>query len=142
MEYPVHSDMHTSPGCWAIFCELLGREFSDPSYWPAHMLTVNAYALQHRTCNPALHLLALYLRFERRFSDEQILPAMRRAKEQNAALPDLPAAEAGALNVLHAHAARDTREHIASVTDWAQSVWRSYERSHRAIGAAAFDLGM
>jgi len=91
IEYPAHTNMRTSPGCWSFFCELLDREFSNPEYWPAHQLTVHAYALQHAANNPALHLLALSLRFDHGFSDERILPVMRRASKEKEGLPSVEA---------------------------------------------------
>lgn len=138
IEYPVHGDMRTSPGCWALFSEVLGREFSNRKYWPAHQLTVNAYALQHAASNPALHLLALCLRFEHGFSDEQILAVMRRAVKQKASLPLVQAPRISArVTIVDVHAAIDATSHIASVEEWAQSVWRSFSDSHAAIRAAA-----
>jgi hypothetical protein len=140
IEYPVHGEMRTSPGCWALFCEVLEREFSNSEYWPVHQLTVDAYALQHAGHNPALHLLALCLRLERGLSAEQILPIMRAANGLKAGLPAVGAPRAVTLTVLSVHAARNEWEHIASVTDWAQSVWHSFSDSHEAIRAAATNL--
>ncbi len=140
IEYPVHSDMRTSPGCWALFCELLGREFSDPAYWPVHQLTVNAYALQHAASNPALHLLALCLRFDHGYSDAQILPIMRAAKKRNARLPEIGGPRYVTLTVLSVHAARNEWEHIASVTEWAQSAWKSFDDFHEVIRSLAHGL--
>ena len=44
---PAHRYLGASPGCWAIFGEVLAREYSDQRYWPVHHLTVDAYAIQH-----------------------------------------------------------------------------------------------
>jgi len=134
VDYPVHSDMRTSPGCWALFCDVLGREFSDRAYWPVHQLTVNAYALQHAASNPALHLLALCLRFEHGLSDEQILPVMRRVAKDKNALPSVETPSVtNKVTVLDVYAARNAQEHIAAVERWARSVWRSSSDSHEAI---------
>ena len=141
VEYPVHSDMRTSPGCWALFCDVLGREFSDRAYWPVHQLTVNAYALQHAASNPALHLLALCLRFEHGLSDEQILPVMRRvAKDKNA----LPSVETPSVTnevmVLDVYAAKNAQGHIAAVERWARAVWGGWRDSHEAVRKLAQSL--
>ncbi len=135
IEYPVHGDMRTSPGCWRLFCDVLGREFSNRAYWPVHQLTVNAYALQHAASNPALHLLALCLGLEHKYSDDRILAIMRRAAKEKERLPEIAALRTVALTVLRVHAARNEWEHIASVTEWAQSVWHSFRDSHEAIRA-------
>src|SRR5215216_7826173 len=34
-------------GCRTVFDELAGREFSDPAFFAAHRLSVDAYSLQH-----------------------------------------------------------------------------------------------
>jgi len=71
-EGPTHPLMPSSPGCWAIFGELLAREFSDPAYFPLHQLTVDSYAASHpgkperrATQATGLHLMTLQLFVER-----------------------------------------------------------------------------
>jgi hypothetical protein len=136
IEYPAHADMRTSPGCWSLFSELLDREFSSPEYWPAHQLTVNAYALQHSASNPALHLIALCLRFDLGFSDDRILPVMRRASKAKESLPSVEAPSApNTVTVLDVCKATDAKEHIAAVERWAKSVWDSWSESHGTIRA-------
>jgi hypothetical protein len=44
---PVHRYMESSPGCWASYGEVLVREYTEPSYFGVHRLTVDAYAVQH-----------------------------------------------------------------------------------------------
>ncbi len=140
IEYPVHGDMRTSPGCWSLFCELLDREFSNPAYWPAHQLSVHAYALQHAASNPALHLLALSLRFDHGFSDERILPVMRcEPAEGGVAHVEAPAAP-NTVTVVDVCKARDACAHIAAVERWADCVWQSWGTSHEVIRIVAARL--
>lgn len=47
LEGEYHKYMLSSPGCWAMFCDIMAKEFSDEQYWKAHQFTVDAYALQH-----------------------------------------------------------------------------------------------
>ncbi len=42
-----HDHMLSSPGCWAIYGEVLAREYERPAYMADHRLTVDAYAVQH-----------------------------------------------------------------------------------------------
>ena len=141
IEYPAHTNMRTSPGCWSFFCELLDREFSNPEYWPAHQLTVHAYALQHAANNPALHLLALSLRFDHGFSDERILPVMRRASKEKEGLPSVEAPGLpNTVTVVDVCKAAGARGHITAVERWAESVWQSFSASHHAIRSAAARL--
>ena len=47
VEGPTHRYMLSSPGCWAVFGEVLAREYSNALYMKNHRLTVDAYAVQH-----------------------------------------------------------------------------------------------
>lgn len=67
-----HRYLGALPGCWAVFGEVLEGEYGDRRYWPAHRLTVGAYAVQRPGESPtqaiqsvALHLISLYLSLER-----------------------------------------------------------------------------
>ena len=42
-----HRYMLSSPGCWAMYNEVLEKEYSDFQYAKAHHFTVDAYACQH-----------------------------------------------------------------------------------------------
>ena len=46
-EGPTLPYIGASPGCWAIFGEVLARECAEYAYPPVHRLTVDAYAAQH-----------------------------------------------------------------------------------------------
>jgi len=71
-EGPTHRYMESSPGCWAVYGEVLAREYGDISYASLHRLTVDAYSVQHpgqpspqSTQSVALHLMSLCLVLER-----------------------------------------------------------------------------
>ena len=68
---PAHPYIGASPACWALFGELLAREYADPRYRRVHRTTVDAYATQHpgvperrSVQSVALHLAGLLLVFE------------------------------------------------------------------------------
>ncbi|MFQ3593687.1 MAG: DUF5946 family protein [Gemmataceae bacterium] len=44
---PTHPYMGASPACWAIYGEVLAREYGEFAYPPIHRLTVDTYAAQH-----------------------------------------------------------------------------------------------
>ena len=44
---PTHRYIGASPQCWALFGEVLAREYSDFRYASVHQLTVDSYAAQH-----------------------------------------------------------------------------------------------
>lgn len=71
-EGPTHRYLGASPGCWAVYGEILEKEYSDYRYWRAHRFTVDAYAVQHpgESSPPAIqsvavHLISLYLMLEK-----------------------------------------------------------------------------
>jgi hypothetical protein len=69
---PTHAYLGEAAGCWALYGEVLAREYSDYRFGRVHHLTVDAYAAQHpgkperRTIQSvAVHLVGLYLSLER-----------------------------------------------------------------------------
>lgn len=141
---PVSERFDSSPGCMALFNEILAREFSDRAYWPVHHLTVSSYALQHPPRSPerarrtiALNLMNLYLVFERAYEPEQLRPIMRALTHRN----DLPVFEApadrGSLTVSDAWRASDPQAYLAAVRTWAWSVWTAWSAHHGTVAALA-----
>lgn len=51
---PVHAYMDSSPGCWAVYGEVLAREYSDPSYF----LRLIDYLLMPMPCNTRAQRIA------------------------------------------------------------------------------------
>ena len=65
---PTHRYLGASPGCWAVYGEVLAREYQEPTYAVVHRMTVDAYAVQHPgTSSPqtiqsvVVHLISLCL---------------------------------------------------------------------------------
>ena len=70
-EAPSHAYLGSSPACWALYGEVLAREYSDPAYSRVHQLTVDTYAVQHPGVparrsiqSVAVHLMTLCLVLE------------------------------------------------------------------------------
>src|SRR5262245_36235278 len=89
VEAPAHRHVGCSPGCWAIFGEVLAREYSDYRYGRVHLITVDTYAAQHPgTPSPqsirsvALHLLRLHCLLELGYEGERAYGIMRRAADR------------------------------------------------------------
>ena len=73
---PTHAYIGASPACWALYGELLAREYGELRYPPSHRLTVDVYAIQHpgggerrAIQSVAVHLMALCLVLERYSGD-------------------------------------------------------------------------
>ena len=83
---PTHHYIGASAGCWEIYGEVLARKSSDYRYWPAHRMTVGAYATQHPgTSSPqtiksvAVHLISLYSKLKIGLSNDNTRKEMQRA---------------------------------------------------------------
>lgn len=75
---PTHRYPESSPACWALYGQVLAREYSDPACFAPNRPTVDAYAVQDpgrpspQTVQSAvLHLISLHLGLERGVSIHQ-----------------------------------------------------------------------
>jgi hypothetical protein len=88
---PTHPYYDKAPGCWALYGEVLAREYSDFRFGRVHHLTVDAYAAQHpgqperRTIKSvAVHLIGLHLALERGVAPSVLMGARQAAAERSA----------------------------------------------------------
>lgn len=141
IEGPTHRYIGASAGCWAIFGEVLAREYEDVGYWRVHRLTVDAYAAQHPGVpspqsirSVAIHLLGLYVSIEQGASLGQVGKVLERAAGRRTEYIWLPPpASPGDVTVLDVHAAADAEEHADRVWRWAKSVWEAWAAHHATI---------
>jgi hypothetical protein len=132
--------------CRAIFEEVCVREYSDPAFGAAHLLTVDAYALQHSEehglRSNAFHLMRLCLLLEHG-GDPRIGAgpprATAKALEQHyRRFPFLePPSQRGEGTIADVYGAPDAREHSERVRRWAESVWQAWELHHAWAREAA-----
>jgi hypothetical protein len=143
---PTHPYLGASAACWALFNEVLAREYASPVLMErVHRLTVDAYAAQHpgqperRTIQSVWgHLAALHMTLERKLD-----PVF--ARRVIAALVDsgdglvwlAPPPSLGAITVVEVAAAPDEAAHAAAVDRWAESVWVAWSPHHAAVRAIA-----
>ena len=128
-------NMDSSPGCWAVYGEVLAREYSDPSYFGVHRLSVDAYAVQHPGATDrqsiqsvCLHLIRLCLFLEHGLTAENANDAMLEAGKQKHSLFWLePPASLGSITAANVVKAATVEEHKAIVRAWAQSSWDAWE---------------
>ncbi len=145
---PHHEYMLSAPGCWAVYGEILAREYSDSRLMRLHRLTVDTYAVQHPGVNVpaarrsvAVHLSRLYLLLERGWPMEQASDAMVAISALKDQRPWLePPSMAGTLTVLDVAAAPSNEAHEKLVTDWAQSVWNAWKAHHPIVRSWCADL--
>jgi hypothetical protein len=142
---PTHRYIGASPGCWAAYGELSGKEAGDFRYMRHHQLTVDAYCAGHPgTPSPqairsvAVHLVGLHLQLEAAPSAEELYGARRRiaslGKEGKLDLAWLaPPASPAEITVLHLLGAKSPEEYGELARVWAWSVWESWSEHHETV---------
>ena len=136
-----HAYLDASPGCWARFGEVLAREYSDPTYFSVHALTVDAYALQHpgqespKTINSLnLHLASLYAYYRKQVELHELSNLKSRlASCKNQFRWLQPPKDLGAITVNDIWAANTLQQHRERVIQWGETVLDCWSEHHRYI---------
>jgi len=147
---PTHPYFGASPGCWALYTALLGREFA---HWDAgtHRLSVDTYAVQHPGSSSrqaainsvGVHLTALCLVFDRGIPVEVVIRDMGDLSKGRAfafhplAPPEFP----NPITIVGLVDAETPEEYNARVREWAQSTWELWSARHDQVRAWA-DLAL
>lgn len=145
LEGPTDPYFGASPGCWAIYGEVLAREYGEYRFPPVHRMTLDSYALQHpgRPSRKAIHsisihLTSLYFMIETGLDTEQATSAVRRLLRQLEAFHWLePPSSFGHLTVLDVHETASLADHSRTVREWAGSVWEAWSPHHDTVRAWA-----
>ncbi|WP_435106888.1 DUF5946 family protein [Arhodomonas sp. AD133] len=138
---PVHRYMSSSPGCWSVYGEVLAREYSDPTYFEVHRLTVDAYAVQHPGSTDrqsiqsvGVHLIRLCLFLEHGLTAGKANDAMLEAGMKKSSFIFLePPLDMGEITAADIYRASSAEEHKALVRGWARSVWDTWSMHHNTI---------
>ena len=131
---PTHRYMESSPGCWAVYGEVLAREYSDTTFWATHRLTVDCYAVQHpgRPSPQAIgsvstHLMCICATLERGLDAAAPPGTMRLVPKEMRSVHWLePPAHPVGVTVLDVHAAASAPEHLEAVRTWATALWSAW----------------
>lgn len=142
---PMHRYLDSSPACWALYGEVLAREYADPAFFALHRLTVDPYAVQHpgrpspqTVQSAALHLISLHVVLERGVSfDEAARLLPRAARDKSTYVWLEPPRTRGELTVAHVHAAQGVVDHLRRVRQWAECVWYAWADHHAQVRAWA-----
>lgn len=138
---PIHPYIGAAPGCWAIYGEVLAKEYGEYRDSAVQRLTVDAYAAQHPGVpsrqsiqSVAIHLISLFLIIERRCDFDQMTEAIKRALKQRDDLVWLePPTWRGNITILDVQKAQSWKEHTRRVRKWAEAVWEAWARHHATI---------
>lgn len=141
VEGPTHRYMESSPGCWAIYGEVLAREYSEPAYAENYRLGVDAYAVQHpgrpspqSIQSVGLHLIRLCLILEDGLELSRANEAMLKATESKKDFFWLePPNSRGAITVADVYRAGTAKEHKDVVHKWSKSAWDAWASHHDQI---------
>ena len=142
IEGPTHRYLGASPGCWAVYGEVLEKEYGDYlRYAPVHRLTVDAYAAQHPGVpspqsiqSVAVHLIRLHLVLERGLRPERANAAMQWTVSRSKRFVWLdPPVSLGEITILDVRDAKDPDEHIERVREWARLVWEAWAPHHETV---------
>lgn len=136
-----HKYLDAVPGCWAIYGEILAREYEDFTYMKVHHLTVDAYAVQHPGSpspqtiqSVAVHLISLHHQLEKGSDIETVRRAMQAATQDKGRFKWLePPASFGEITVLNAHRAENAMQHQQIVRQWAEAAWKAWSAHHDTI---------
>jgi hypothetical protein len=138
---PTHAYLGASPGCWAVYCHILAKEYGEYGYPDVHRLTVDAYAVQHpgepsrrSIQSVAVHLVSLYFVLERGLNAQMATNAIREALKHNERFVWLtPPVSPGTLTVLDVVRAENPDAHNAVVERWARCVWAAWDVHHATV---------
>jgi hypothetical protein len=139
-EGATHPYIGASPACWALFGEVLAREFGDPAYFRLHQLTVDTYAVQHpgeperrSIQSVGLHLITLCLTLERG-GDPSAGPTLHKRLANRARVEWLePPRPNGRLTIADVQRASSVGQHEQAVGAWARDVWDAWELHYETI---------
>lgn len=133
--------MKSSPGCWAVFGEVLAREYSEPSLFEVHRLTVDSHAVQHPGSTDrqsiqsvGVHLIRLCLFLERGLAAGNANDAMLKVGRNKASFHWLePPSDPGSTTVADVAKSNSIEEHMDTVKAWGQSAWEAWSIHHDVI---------
>jgi len=138
---PTHEYLGASPACWALYGELLARDYGEYGMPGEHKFVVDAYAVQHpgkderRTRQSvAVHLIRLCLMLERDREPSHATGIMSRATNSGLSLPWFdPVTPLGTITVQDVLAATGRDEHVAKAREWALDEWAAWSSQHQIV---------
>ena len=139
---PTHAYLGAPAGCWAIYCQVLAKDYSDAGYFASHQLVVDTYSVQHpgtperRTIQSlAVHLITLGLAMESDLSPSRMPHIRKRTVERGGYHWLEPPGSNYDVTILDIAAAEDVADRTERVSAWANHVWAFWTPHHETIRA-------
>jgi hypothetical protein len=145
---PTHRYLGASPGCWALYGELLSAESLVRELAPMQRLTINTYAVQHpgvpgpQTKQSLwVHLVGLCLVLERAQPAGRTTVLMARLVGTRRAWPWLePPIPPYPRTILDVRKAHGIDAYDQAVAEWSVSTWMAWLAHQDAIRAVVDEL--
>ena len=147
---PVHEYVESSPACWAVYSEVLAREYSDRELFAqVHRLSVDAYAVQHpgrpsprSIQSVAVHLMGLCAVLERGATHAWARKVIAEGASLKGSFRWLePPPSRGLVTVVQVWETKDLIEHADQVRNWAESAWGAWSGHHARVRQWLDSLG-
>ena len=140
-----HRYMLSSPGCWAMYNEVLEKEYSDFQYAKAHHFTVDAYACQHpgepgstqASRSVWIHLSSLFMIFNYQMPLQEAAnfkSVFSQFEKRRSFIHQLEVPEdLGKVTVFDVWNNEDASKHYSLCEAWATSAFEAWKMAHSEI---------
>lgn len=138
---PTHAYVGASPGCWAVFGEVLAIRYESAAESVPESMFTDTYMVQHpgvpeRRSSQSVwvHLVAICLALEHGMAPGARIDAMRRMLAPGRTFQWLePPASVGPLTILDIRDAAGPAARDAAIARWAETTWEARAPQHAAI---------
>lgn len=135
-----HRYINASPECWNVYTEVLEAEYSNAVlFGKVHQITVDTYAVQHAggqhpDKSIAVHLSGLLLVLDRGLRPTAVAPNLQRLATKVRTWPHFAQPSiVSSITVFDVAISESVEQHISTVRDWSDAVWKAWTPHHDAI---------
>lgn len=138
---PTHDYIRASAACWALYGQLLARDYGEFGMPEEHKFIVDAYAAQHPGVDEprarqsvGVHLIRLCLMLERDLPQRYATALMSRATNGGLHIPWFsPVTPLGTITARDVLAAEDRTQHFQLARRWGEDIWAAWGAQHQTV---------
>ena len=132
----------STAACWTTYNQLMAKEFSEPDYFVAHRLTVDAYMTQHPSNTSIasvqsvwVHLVALYLTLEKETQSQFVSKIMAKITAPKIQFEWLTPPNPNSYKITANDLIQENtpEQYTELAKEWAKDVWNSWNEHHEKI---------